>query len=56
VREAVLHLTPFRRQDYERGFWTSEEIAAKVRLIVARATGTPFPLVTNDTRLDTLCG
>lgn len=56
VREAVLHLTPFRRQDSEAGLWPHEEIAAKVRLIVARATGMPFASVTEDTRLDSLCG
>lgn len=55
VREAVLHLTPFSQEDYEAGLWPREDIADKVRLIVARATGTPFDSVTEETRLDDIC-
>ena len=42
VHEAVLRLTPFRREDYQAGLRPREELAAKVRLIISEATGVPF--------------
>src|SRR5262249_42521581 len=35
MQEAALHLTPFRKEDYEAGLWSHEEIAAKVRWVVS---------------------
>jgi hypothetical protein len=56
VQEAVLHLTPFRQEDYKAGLWPREDIAAKVRWITARAAGLPFETVTNETRLLDILG
>lgn len=55
VQEAVILLTPFTRADYQAGLWPQEEIAAKVRRIVAQATGVPFAEITDQTRLDDIC-
>src|SRR5262249_27100351 len=51
VHEAVLQLTPFERTDYLAGLWSSEDIAAKVRLEIAEALNVPFASITNETRL-----
>jgi hypothetical protein len=51
VREAVLHLTPFRREDYQAGLWPREELAAKVRLIISKAAGVPFAQIRDDSKL-----
>jgi hypothetical protein len=42
VQEAVLQLTPFRRQDYMAGLWPREAIALRVRMLFARAAGVPL--------------
>jgi hypothetical protein len=54
IREAVLHVTPFRRVDYEAGLWPRADISAKVRLIIACAAGVPFDRVREDTRFTDL--
>ena len=54
VQEAVLHLTPFRREDYEAGLWPREAIALKVRLLCAKVTGLPLESVKDETRLTDL--
>lgn len=51
VREAVLRLTPFRREDYLAGLWPREDMAAKVRLIIAEVAEVPFAEIRGDTRL-----
>lgn len=56
VHEAVLELTPFRHEDYRAGLWPPEEIGAKVRLIVAEATGMPFATITPQTKLVDVAG
>src|SRR5262249_6458769 len=55
VQEAVVQLTPFTHADYQAGLWPREEIAAKVRWIVAEVTGVPFEKVTEQTRLNYIC-
>jgi hypothetical protein len=55
VQEAVLHLTPFRREDYNAGLWPREAIALKVRSICARVAGLPVESVKEDTRWIDLC-
>ncbi len=54
VQEAVLHLTPFQREDYDAGRWPSEDIAAKVRWVIAQSTGVSFATVTSEKRIDQL--
>ena len=51
VLEALLQLRPFRREDYRAGRWPREEIAAKVRFIVARCAGLPFDAIKDETSL-----
>jgi hypothetical protein len=54
VREAVLHVTRFTLADYKAGLWPREEIAAKVRIIIARNCGVRFDDVHDDSCL--ICG
>jgi hypothetical protein len=49
VQEAVLHLTPFRQEDYAAGLWPREDIAAKVRWMFCQAAGRSFETVTEKT-------
>ncbi|OAI45602.1 hypothetical protein AYO44_12730 [Planctomycetaceae bacterium SCGC AG-212-F19] len=51
VEEAVLQSTPFRHEDYRAGLWPPEDIASKVRLMVAKAAGVSFATITPQTRL-----
>jgi hypothetical protein len=55
VREAVLHLTPFRHEDYRAGRWPHDDIADKVRQIISAATGVPFAKIKDDSKLVDLC-
>ena len=51
VREAVFYVTPFRRADYEAGLWPREDLAIKVRSIIADALGLPLVNVREESRL-----
>jgi hypothetical protein len=44
-----LTVTPFTHEDFKAGLWPREEIAAKVRLLVAKAAGLPVDSVTEET-------
>jgi hypothetical protein len=48
VPEAALYSTPFKMTDYKAGLWPPEEIAAKVRLIIAQAAGVRFQDASDD--------
>jgi hypothetical protein len=52
VHEAVLHLTRFRIADYRAGFWPHEDIAAKVRLIIASTKGVRLQDIHDDSSFD----
>jgi hypothetical protein len=54
VQEAVLYLTPFRREDYRAGLWPREAIALKVRVLFAEAAGRPLESVREETRVSDL--
>jgi hypothetical protein len=51
IREAAISITPFRLDDYRAGLWPREEIAAKVRMLVARTACVPLSSVKDDSRL-----
>jgi hypothetical protein len=51
IREAVLHLSQFRMEDYRAGLWTPEDIASKVRHIIALASGVPLKALTDKTKI-----
>ena len=55
MQEAALHLTPFRHEDYKAGLWPREDIAARVRWILARELHIPFEAITEKTSLADLC-
>jgi hypothetical protein len=55
VHEAVLRLTPFRHEDFRAGRWPKDEIAAKVRLVLAESSGVSFDRIKNETVLEDLC-
>ena len=55
VYEAALSLTPFRHEDYKAGLWPAEDIADKVRLVIAVSTGAPFDSLCGKTRIAELC-
>jgi len=54
VLEAALYLTPFKQVDFKAGLWPQEEIAAKVRMIIACSAGVRFQDVYNNSCLT--CG
>jgi hypothetical protein len=56
IQQLVIHLTRFVIEDYKAGLWTHEEIAARVRQILAESAGVPVESVTSDTRLEKLFG
>lgn len=49
--EAAVELTPFNLEDYQAGLWPAEEVANKVRLIIADSTGTAFESIRPETRI-----
>jgi hypothetical protein len=51
VREAVLRLTPFDTRDYKAGLWPPEDIADRVRLLIAEVANLPFESVKRESRL-----
>ncbi len=54
VRDVVLSLTPFRSADYMAGLWSRQDLADKVRSIVANAHGLRLEEVHNNTCIN--CG
>lgn len=55
VYEALLEVTPVTHEDYKSGRWPRQEIAAKVRQVLARALNIPFEKITDQTRLIDIC-
>jgi hypothetical protein len=51
VQQLVLRFSRFLPEDYKVGLWTHNEVAAKVRQIVAERAGVPFEKVEDDTPL-----
>jgi hypothetical protein len=47
----ALNNTKFRLEDYRQGLWTSELVAARVRLILSRSLNVPVQELTPDKRL-----
>jgi hypothetical protein len=47
--EAATYLTPFSPEDYKVGLWTREEVAAKVRQVLADSAGIPVENVKGET-------
>lgn len=56
IQEAVLYITPFKPEDYRAGLWPPEDIAAKVRQVIASTLGIPFDRITNEIRFIDICG
>jgi hypothetical protein len=56
IERAAVNLTRFNMEQYRAGLWTHDDIAAKVRLIVAEVSGMPFDEITDETNLiELLC-
>ena len=55
VWDAIIRVTPFRRVDYEAGLWRREDIATKVRAIIADLIGLSLDKVREDSRIVDLC-
>lgn len=51
LREAAIRATPFSQPDYHAGLWPHEDIADKVRLIIAEACNIPVSSIQDDTNL-----
>jgi hypothetical protein len=56
IQQLVVHLSRFTMEDYKAGLWTQEEIAARVRQILADTAGVSVERITRDTRLEELFG
>jgi hypothetical protein len=56
VLEAVLHVTPFRGDDYRAGLWSRDDIATKVRWIFSKQLGIPFAAIKDDTPIADIWG
>jgi hypothetical protein len=56
VEQLALQTTKFGIDDYRRGLWPREVLAAKIRSILAVQVGVPFDEIKNDTKLDELLG